>query len=243
MTNLKKQWDVMSQTYDWSEFEWNIVLPTFLKIIGNIKNKKILDLGCGPGNVAYFLAKKGAKVTGVDQSKGMLSIGIEKEGKLEQGIKYIHSDLTKLDKVLKNNTYNGAVFSFVLHNIHPVKAISKILKQTNKKLKKGSSLCILDPHPCFEFLHNNTDTTRKAQKKDIAYKENFPIKITLYPKRGKPTIIEHKHKPLQDYINAIASAGFKIEQIEEVTAPKRLRNKFKEQYKTPYYIITKAIKT
>ena len=130
----------------------------------------------------------------------------------------------------------------VLHNIHPIKAISNILKQTNKKLKKGSFIFILDPHPCFEFIHNDKDTTRIAQKKDIEYKENFPIKITLYPKKGKPTIIEHKHRPLKEYINAIASAGFKIEQIEEVTAPKSLISKFPLQYKMPFYIITKAVK-
>mgnify|MGYP001499943078 CR=1 FL=1 len=242
MVNLKKQWDIMSQTYAWSEFEWDIVLPTFLKIIGDIKNKKILDLGCGPGNIANFLAKKGAKVTGIDQSKGMLNIAKEQEKRLKQSIRYVHSDFTKLDRVLKNNSYDGAVFSFVLHNIHPVKSIYSILEKINKKLKKGASLYILDPHPCFEFIHNNKDTTRETSKKNIIYKENFPIKITLYPKRGKPTIIKHKHKSLQEYINAIASSKFKIEQIEEVTTPKRLKNKFKLQYKIPFYIIIKATK-
>ena len=33
-------------------------MPTTLKLLGNIKNKKILDLGCGPGIYAKILSKK-----------------------------------------------------------------------------------------------------------------------------------------------------------------------------------------
>lgn len=43
----------------------------YLKIfneMGNVKGKKILDLGCGRGEFARFLYKKGAKVVGIDYS-------------------------------------------------------------------------------------------------------------------------------------------------------------------------------
>ena len=37
-----------------------------LKELGNIKNKKILDVGCEAGYISIKLANKGAKVTAMD---------------------------------------------------------------------------------------------------------------------------------------------------------------------------------
>ena len=45
-----------------------------LKKIGNIKDKKILELGCGAGEASVYFAKKGAEVTSLDLSKGMLEV-------------------------------------------------------------------------------------------------------------------------------------------------------------------------
>ena len=40
-----------------------------LELLGNIKGKKVIDLGCGDGALSGLLAKKGAEVTGVDTNE------------------------------------------------------------------------------------------------------------------------------------------------------------------------------
>ena len=47
--------------------------PIIKSMLPSLKNKKILDLGCGDGNMTEYFMKKGAKkVVGIDISKNMI---------------------------------------------------------------------------------------------------------------------------------------------------------------------------
>src|SRR3989344_7974500 len=58
-------------------------MPTTLKLLGNVKGKKILDLGCGTGIYAKILTRKGAKVKGIDISKEEIKIARRENPKVE----------------------------------------------------------------------------------------------------------------------------------------------------------------
>ena len=52
-----------------------IILPSVVKMLGDIKGKDVLDLACGDGTQTQKLQKLGAKkVVGVDISQGITSI-------------------------------------------------------------------------------------------------------------------------------------------------------------------------
>jgi ubiquinone/menaquinone biosynthesis C-methylase UbiE len=48
------------------------------RYLGDVRGKRILDLGCGTGNYAIELARRGAIVTGIDASMDMLDTAMEK---------------------------------------------------------------------------------------------------------------------------------------------------------------------
>lgn len=48
------------------------------RYLGDVRGKRILDLGCGTGNYAIELARRGAIVTGIDASTDMLGTAKEK---------------------------------------------------------------------------------------------------------------------------------------------------------------------
>lgn len=59
--------------------------------------KKVIDLGCGTGEISLRLAKKGYAVTGVDLSQDMLTIADQKAQERALEVNWIHQDLRTLE--------------------------------------------------------------------------------------------------------------------------------------------------
>ena len=64
----------------------------------NLKNKKILDVGCGGGILSESLALRGAKVKGIDLAEGPLKVAKIREQKSNLGITYEKIETSKLIK-------------------------------------------------------------------------------------------------------------------------------------------------
>lgn len=82
--NSANGYDLAAVDYDKKEkylnsFEQNKLLPLF----GDIKNKKILDVGAGTGRLALKLSNLGATVTALDVSFEMLKVLTGKNKKIE----------------------------------------------------------------------------------------------------------------------------------------------------------------
>jgi trans-aconitate methyltransferase len=73
-------------------------------------NSKVLELGCGPGNVtAYLLQQKpGLKITGIDLSSSMLAIAVENNPRAE----FIEMDVRDIRTL--NSQYDGIIAAFCL---------------------------------------------------------------------------------------------------------------------------------
>lgn len=53
--------------------------PAFLAFIGDLHGKDVLDAGCGEGYNTRILARRGARMTGVDLSERMIALAREEE--------------------------------------------------------------------------------------------------------------------------------------------------------------------
>ncbi|MGN7400028.1 class I SAM-dependent methyltransferase [Cytobacillus praedii] len=85
---------------------------------------KVLELGCGPGRNAIYLANKGCSVDAVDLS--IESIKWAKERALESKVKvnFIHSNIFELD--IKEGAYDLVYDSGCFHHIAPHRRMSYI---------------------------------------------------------------------------------------------------------------------
>jgi len=126
-----------------------IVEPTFLKLIGSVQGKKVLDLACGEGHYTRLLKKKGAsKVYGIDLSRNQIKISneIENKNKLDlqyfvgDGANFIFSKIEKLDLIT-------AVF--LLHYADSKEKLFKMCKNIYDALNENGKFVTINGNPDF----------------------------------------------------------------------------------------------
>ena len=112
-------------------------LNAILELLGqDCKEKEILDIGCGPGTYDIQLAKRGAFVTGLDYSKGMIDIAKKNSQKENLNINFILGDIFDDHTKLFNDRKFDNVFSVgVAEYIDPRK--HQIFLQTLASLSKN----------------------------------------------------------------------------------------------------------
>ncbi|MBT4257569.1 methyltransferase domain-containing protein [archaeon] len=97
------------------------------------RNSKILDLGCGTGRAALYLAKKGHKVTAIDISE----TGIEKLNEYAKKEKLkINSFVGDFNNYKIDGSYDAVVALFSIHFLQE-KKVFNLIKNIKQKTKKN----------------------------------------------------------------------------------------------------------
>jgi len=136
------------------EIPWNIETPPDILVelveSGTVKPCKAVDLGCGIGHYAFYLARRGFDVTGIDISPTAINLAKEKAEKERITCKFIVADvLGNLDEV--KDTYDFAYDWSLLHHVYPEKR-SNYIENVNRILTIGGnylSVCFSEKDPLF----------------------------------------------------------------------------------------------
>ncbi len=207
----KKGYDLWADKYtgSWVEsFEQNHLI----EMMGNIKGKTALDVGCGAGRNIIKLAHKGAKVTGIDISPKIISEAQQRLHKKKIDATLFVGNLTKLR--FPNETFDAIIASSVLDHI---KNLEPVFKEFGRVLKKKGIFLYSGLHPDADimlhaawFTKNNTryfleEYSHSFEEIKQLARKNFLVQTkalilhlsnkqkTLYPK----TVFEQeRNKPI-----------------------------------------------
>lgn len=69
----------------------HLINPVLLRMLGDVRGRRILDAGCGHGYFSRMLAARNARVVGVEPTDGMFAYARAKERELEQDIEYVRT--------------------------------------------------------------------------------------------------------------------------------------------------------
>jgi len=100
----------------------------------NKSKMNILDLGCGPGLYAEFMAQKGHSVTGVDFSENSIQYASKQAGEKKLEIEYLNQDYLEIDFVGK---FDLVILIYLDFCVLLPNEREKVLKNIHRALKKG----------------------------------------------------------------------------------------------------------
>jgi len=156
-----------------AEIPWNIKTPpeALVNLVesGKVKPCKTLDLGCGAGNYAIYLAGRGFDVTGIDISPTAIEYARDNAKKKGAECRFLVCDvLGDIDEI--GETFDFAYDWELLHHIFPEKR-KKYVRNVYKILNSGGkylSVCFSEKDPGF----GGSGKYRKTQIGTILYFSN-----------------------------------------------------------------------
>lgn len=216
--------------------------PWAVKLAGDVKNKRVLELGCGTGIIINKLVKKGAIGLGVDYSKNMLEVAKINAKRSKLSTKFLLLNIKDLSQ-LNEKKFNLIIISAVLTTLSSTTILTKILSNANKVLEDSGAILIIEPHPAFDLYMRTSFKNLKSLQRmnynskgkkytfDMVDGENNKVKSIIY------------HWRLEDYTTAIYRSGLYIERLFE-PEPLRIANSedpkwYKDRHRYPSYIFFK----
>lgn len=226
MNKKNTSWGNVAEWYDRhlkgnnDTYHTKIIFPNLLRILGDIKGKKILDLGCGQGMFSELLRDNGAIVTGIDAGKELINIAEENSKRTNEKktnkVTYYTTSAEDLF-MLKHATFDIVVCVLALQNIE---YLQKTFDEVKRVLKVNGTFIFVLNHPSFRIPKESSwgiDTTHEVQYRRIdAYMSESQVKIDMTPGN-----VEDKkytmsfHRPLQVYVKALSKVGMHIIRLEE----------------------------
>jgi ubiquinone/menaquinone biosynthesis C-methylase UbiE len=145
---------------------------------GDIKGKRIVDLGCGTGRHVNRLIKDGAEVVGIDFSEKMLK---EASEKISSGrAKFIQHDIRK-PLPFDDNQFDGILSTLVFEHIENIESLFREMKRI---CKPGGFILISEMHPAMRLkgaqaAYTNPGTGEKIKLRSINHTVSDFVKSAI----------------------------------------------------------------
>jgi SAM-dependent methyltransferase len=180
----------------------DIPTETELRLLGDLKGKRVLDLGCGGAQASVSFAKAGATAIGVDFSAEQLAHGRRLCDAEEVRVELRQGDLADLAFLRADSI--DVVFSANAFNY--VEDLNRVLRQVHRVLKVGAPLVFSLPHPAYGVLDD--DATPPALRRP--YYDRTPVHRAV----GGVELVEYPHT-FADLYMSLARASYRVEQVLE----------------------------
>ena len=141
--------------------------PCFIPKLENLDGQILLDAGCGAGPWAFYAAKNGAMVYGIDIQPGMIeraNVGAIKEG-LEMQTHFLVGSVSELP--YSDHFFHNAISINVGCNL-PINVFSAHFHELNRTLKVGGVATITAPASFGTLFTNGSDPSMIRKKIDTA---------------------------------------------------------------------------
>lgn len=203
--------------------------PAMLSVLGDIKGKNIICIGCGSGEEANLLYERGANIVGFDMSEELITVAKEKFPNIE----FYVGDAE--DFVLEKK-FDIAFASFVAHYFPNYK---KLLSNTSNLLMENGTFIFSIIHPIkrvlvkeivgdkkFTVLGNSKSSDGSLDTLYGDYLNSREMKVRF--SEGFEMI--HYHSTIGDQIRDILSSDFELVDFVEPKPIEAAKVEYPDKY-------------
>jgi SAM-dependent methyltransferase len=183
--------------------------PVLRELLGEVDGLDVLDAGCGPGYLSVQMARRGARVLGVDWSEPAIAIA---RTKVEKGLalEFRVDDCMTLATV-NDRSVDAVASNYVLMDLPGLDDASAAMARV---LRPGGRAVVVVNHPCFcppdghDHLEDGSVTHhwRHSYFEEWEFTESWGIFSTTF---------QGYHRPLSRYWTAFREAGFAVTDFRE----------------------------
>ncbi len=175
-TDITTAWNRFSADYqrdarlpvDVAHYGPDIPTEAELHLLGDLKGKRVLELGCGGAQCSIAFAKQGATAIGVDISSAQLAYGRQLCEAEEVRVELRQGDLADLAFLRADSidlVFSAYAFGYV-------EDLNRVFRQVHRVLKVGAPLVFSLPHPAYAMIDDEADPALLIRR---AYFDRSPI--------------------------------------------------------------------
>jgi len=244
---MKKEWNDAVES--WVDFVRNgkdyyregLNNPAAFELIGDVAGLTVLDLACGEGYNTRILARKNAKVTGIDFSEKMIESAKKEEEREKLGICYRVMNATDLHEFSNNQFDLAACFM----SLQDIKDFRKAILEVARVLKCDGRFVFSIPHPCTEMIRVHKPETEKIRAIERYFRTmQYTIEWNM-ERLTKPFQTTSFHRTLTEYFDALYRSRLVVTRFAEPRPTQKALQRYhglQDVLNTPQSVVIESLK-
>jgi len=176
-----------------------------LHLLGNLRGKKVLEIGCGGAQCGIAMAKQGAQVTVIDISEEQLKFARALADKNRAKIEFHQGDIRKFPYIPSRSQD----LVFTAWALLYVDDLESCFNESYRVLKKGGRFVLAMPHHFFEVIDSKTLKLKGSYFKTGKYES-----VETWQDGSKHKFVSYP-RTVSEVANTLIGSGFNIERIIE----------------------------
>jgi len=211
--DMRKAWNAISPHYqteheiptDFVHYGPHCPNEDQLQLVGDVKGKHVLEIGCGGGQCAIAFAKRGALVTGIDFSDEQVKFAralAKQEGVEATFLRRSVENLSPMADASQDVVFSARALEFV-------KRINRCFAEVARVLRPGGLFVFSVEHPFWYCLADD------EMKVVSSYFEGGHSYLWVQSGlRSRPRVMEY-HRSVGEWYRLLRGAGFEVLDVVE----------------------------